>query len=121
MNPVTAQQSTVRRWVLVSWTLLFLLVSIRQLQQGFTPSALGWTLLFAMPLLVSLPGLLRNNRYTYQWATLCVLPYFVVGITEGVANTELRSWALLMLGASLLWFFALLAFLRVTPANRTAE
>jgi uncharacterized membrane protein len=58
---------------------------------------------------------LNGNRYTYKWATLCVLPYFVIGITESVANIEIRSWALLLLGASLAWFFAMLAFLRVMP------
>jgi uncharacterized membrane protein len=121
MNELSAQQRHARRWVLVSWTLLFVLVCVRQLQQGLSASAVGWALLFAVPLLACLPGLLRNQRYTCQWATLCVLPYFIVGITEGVANARLRAWALLMLGLSLLWFFSLLAFLRVTPVDRSAE
>lgn len=121
MNQLTAQQNTARRWVLAGWTSLFVLVSFHQLRHGLTPAAFGWAVVFAAPLLVSLPGLVRNKRYTYQWATLCVLPYFIVGITEGVANSESRRWALLMLGLSLGWFFALLTFLRVTSTNRTAE
>jgi uncharacterized membrane protein len=109
-------QARVRRWVLLTWTALFSLVCARQLQQGINLTQLAWALVFASPLLIALPGLIKGNRYTHSWATLCVLPYFVVGITEAVANASLRHWALLLLGASLLWFFALLSFLRVNPA-----
>jgi uncharacterized membrane protein len=117
MQPFTTQQQRVRYYVLATWTLLFVLVCVRQLQQALTLKQLGWALLFSLPLLITLPGLLQGKRYTHTWATLCVLPYFVIGITEAVANNLLRNWALLLLGASLLWFFALLAFLRVTPAS----
>ncbi len=115
---MTSQQIQVRRWVLCTWTALFSVVCARQLQQGINFSQLAWALLFALPLLAALPGLIKGSRYTHTWATLCVLPYFVVGITEAVANGSLRQWALLLLGASLLWFFALLAFVRVSPAPK---
>jgi len=117
MTPRNSQQQRVRRWVLSTWTLLFSLVCARQLQQGINLAQVAWAILFALPLLLALPGLILGKRYTHSWATLCVLPYFVVGITEAVANPQLRNWALFLLGASLLWFFALLAFLRVTPVN----
>lgn len=121
MKPLNSQQHTARRWVLVCWALLLVLVCLGQLQRGVNLTSLGWALLFCLPLLVSLPGLSRGNRYTYKWASLCVLPYFIVGVTESVANVALRSWALLMLGLSLLWFFSMLAFLRVTPVERSAD
>lgn len=117
MLQLNTLQRRVRRWVLCSWTVLFSLVCARQLQQGVNAVQVAWALLFAVPLLLALPGLIQGKRYTHSWATLCVLPYFVIGVTEGVANNNLRSWALLLLGASILWFFALLAFLRVTPAT----
>ncbi len=120
MPPLSPLQARVRRWVLLTWTALFSLVCARQLQQGINVAQIMWALLFALPLLVALPGLIKGNRYTHSWATLCVLPYFVVGITEAVANISLRRWALLLLGASLLWFFALLSFLRVSPAASAA-
>lgn len=107
--------------MLATWILLFVLVCARQLQQGFNVQQFAWALLFALPLLLTLPGLLQGKRYTHSWATLCVLPYFVVGVTESVANTAIRYWALLLLGATLLWFFALIAFLRVTPAERNVH
>lgn len=115
MIALSPMQTTIRRWVLLTWTALFALVCARQLQQGLNFTQVLWALLFALPLLLALPGLIKGKRYTHSWATLCVLPYFVVGITEAVANTEIRTWALLLLGASLLWFFALLGFLRVSP------
>jgi uncharacterized membrane protein len=121
MTALTPPQNTARRWVVLCWTSLFALVCSRQLQKGFSVAAIGWSVVFSIPLLMCLPGLLRGNRYTYKWATLCVLPYFIIGITEGVANVSLRQWALLLLGASLVWFFAILAFLRVTPAVPVAE
>jgi len=117
MNALTTQQANARRLVLLCWTALFALVCARQLQQGFSALTIMWIVLFSLPLLLCLRGLLRGKRYTYKWASMCVLPYFVVGITEGVANASLRSWALLMLAASLLWFFAMLAFLRVSSAQ----
>ncbi|MGC3980266.1 MAG: DUF2069 domain-containing protein [Steroidobacteraceae bacterium] len=117
MNSLNVYPRYARRCVLATWTILFALVCARQLQQGFNLTQVGWALFFALPLLVALPGLLQGKRYTHAWATLCVLPYFVIGITEGVANVNLRTWALSLLGASLLWFFALLFFLRATRTS----
>jgi uncharacterized membrane protein len=121
MTAMTREQHNARRLTLFSWTALFALVCARQLQHGVTIAALGWAVGFSLPLLLSLRGLWRGQRYTYKWATMCVLPYFVIGVTESVANTALRNWALLLLGASLLWFFAMLAFLRVTPVEPVVE
>ena len=116
---LTAQQQRVRHWVLVSWAALLGLVCWQQLHQELGWSQLGWALCFSLPILVTLPGLWHGRRYTHQWATLCVLPYFIVGVTEAVANAVTRTWALSLLGVSLLWFFALLAFVRVTPKTNT--
>jgi uncharacterized membrane protein len=107
-------QTNAQRAVLSAWLLLLVLVTARQLHTPFEMRQLGWALAYALPLLICVPGLWRGSRYTHKWATLCVLPYFVVGITEGVANPVLRSWALSMLGLSLLWFFALVMYLRVS-------
>jgi uncharacterized membrane protein len=67
-----------------------------------------------LPLLFPLPGIARGDRRTHAWATLCVMPAFVCGVTEAVANPGARPLAALMLGASLLLFFSLVAYLRVT-------
>jgi uncharacterized membrane protein len=71
-------------------------------------------LLLLLPALAPAIGLWRGSRYTYRWATLCVMPYFVVGLTEVVANPAARAWSAALLGVSLGWFVSLIAFLRVT-------
>ena len=73
---------------------------------------LGFVLL--APLALPLPGFRRGDRRTYGWATLCVMPGFVYGITESVANPVARGAAGWVLAASLVAFFALVAHLRAT-------
>ncbi len=78
-----------------------------------TPSAILAAVLIP-PLLLPLPGIVRGDRRTHAWATLCVAPAFVYGLTEAVANPGARPLAALVLGSSLLFFFALVAYLRIT-------
>jgi uncharacterized membrane protein len=67
-----------------------------------------------LPLFAPLPGLIRGTRRTFAWATLCVIPYFIVGITESIANPLGRIWSGSCLGLSLLLFVGLIAYLRTT-------
>jgi uncharacterized membrane protein len=71
-----------------------------------------------LPLLLPLPGILRGTPRTFAWATLCVAPYFVYGLTEVVANPALRVAAGAILFASLAWFASLVYGLRVTRQAR---
>ena len=114
---LTPIQVRIRTWVLGAWLMLFALVWWRQLAQRVDLTHLGWAIFYSVPLLAPLPGLLKGKRYTHSWATLCVLPYFVVGVTESVANMANRGWSLGLLGASLLWFFALISYLRVSKST----
>ena len=41
----------------------------------------------ALPLLLPLFGLLRQRRYTYQWASMLVLAYFAEGCVRSFAET----------------------------------
>ena len=107
-------QSRVSAGVLITWLALLLLVLGRQLAPGLSIQAMVTGVLYSLPLLAPLRGLLLGRRYTHSWATLCVLPYFIVGITEAIANPVARHWAIALLGTSLLWFFMLISFLRVT-------
>lgn len=71
-----------------------------------------------LPLLAPLPGLARQQRRTYAWATLFAAPYLAFALTELLANPAARWVA----GASLLlvfaWFCAMVLFLRATRAPR---
>jgi len=78
-----------------------------------TPSAL-LALVLLVPLIAPLRGILRGDRRTHAWATLCIVPGFIYGLTEAVANPGIRTVAATVLGSSLALFFALVAYLRVT-------
>jgi uncharacterized membrane protein len=71
-------------------------------------------LLMLVPVLLPLRGIVRRDRKTFAWGTLCLIPYIVVGITELIANPAGRDWAagclLLAFGA----FVSLIAYLRVS-------
>jgi uncharacterized membrane protein len=64
-----------------------------------------------------LPGLFRGRRRTFAWATLCVMPYFVYGVTEAIANPLVRGAAGAILFASLAWFVTLVAYLRLSRSG----
>lgn len=115
-------QARVRLLVLGTWLSLLLLVAGHPFFDSLTPASAIKSLLYSIPLLLPLPGMLKGRRYTHAWATLCVLPYFITGVTEAVANPAIHGWATGLLGASLLWFFALITFLRITsPAARITD
>jgi uncharacterized membrane protein len=114
MTSQSSLQRLIRAAVLLSWLALFLLVTGQQVIPSFSLNAWLRALLFTIPLLAPLRGLIRGDRYTYSWATLCVLPYFICSVTEAVADPQAHSRAIIMLGVALLWFFALISYLRVS-------
>lgn len=103
-----------RRFVLASLFLLVIASAAAALWSSHgSPSAILAAMLL-VPLLLPLVGIVRGDRRTHAWATLCVLPGFVYGLTEVVANPGVRPLAGLTLAASLVFFCALIAYLRVT-------
>ena len=46
----------------------------------------SWMALKALPLLLPLLGILRGRRYTYQWASMLILPYFAEGVVRAAAD-----------------------------------
>lgn len=76
------------------------------------------TVVLLVPLALPLPGILRADRRTFAWATLCMAPYFVFGLTELVANPAVRAFAGATVLTSLALVAALVAYLRLTrPAT----
>lgn len=106
-----------RRAVLVTHALLLAEVL---LWQALTRDTAIVAALFAIPLLLPWPGLLRGRRYTHAWATLCVTPCLVLGLVEAVANPGGRLWAALCVALSLLLFTSLVFYLRVTRDTAVA-
>jgi len=54
-----------------------------------------WVLLLSSPLLLPIPGFIRDHLYTYKWAGFLTLFYFCLGISELVSNPDLRIYAYL--------------------------
>jgi uncharacterized membrane protein len=104
--------------------LVFALIAIVvawQLAGGISATRLLACAVLTCPLWAPLRGLMRRDRRTYAWATLCVIPYFILGVTEAVANSERRMWAGLCLGVALMLFTTLILYLRVSNPNRSVQ
>jgi len=102
------------RWVLATTLLLAACVVVAALGGSDWPASLALAGALLIPLLLPLPGLLRSQRRTHAWATLCVAPYFIYGTTEVIANPAVRGMAGAILFASLALFVALVSYLRFT-------
>jgi uncharacterized membrane protein len=102
------------RWTLSVLAALILLVLGWQLSNGSGIGRIALAALLATPLLLPLRGLIREDRRTYAWATLCVIPYFILGVTEAIANPQQRVWAGACLLLALTLFASLIVYLRVT-------
>jgi len=55
------------------------------------PTGGGSLALKVLPLLLPLPGLLRNRMYTYRWVSLFVWLYFVEGVVRGVSDSGIGA------------------------------
>jgi uncharacterized membrane protein len=108
-----------QRIALTAWIVLIGCVLYWRLSHRIdAPQALAAATLLA-PLLLPLPGLLRGTRRTYAWATLCLLPCLVAGMTEAIVNPAARGWAGVCLALALAAFAALIGFLRATGGSAT--
>jgi uncharacterized membrane protein len=75
----------------------------------------SWLALKSLPLLAALPGVLRGRRYTYQWASLLILPYFAEGVVRTASDMGVsRTLAALEAALSLAFFACALAYARRT-------
>jgi uncharacterized membrane protein len=108
------RRGTARRLTLGSALLLGVSVVASTMRSAPWPQNMAWTAGMLLPLLLPLPGLWRGNRRTCAWATLCVAPYFIYGVTEVIANPAVRFTAAMILFSGLAWFASLVYCLRVS-------
>ncbi len=81
----------------------------------------SWVALKAIVLLPPLMGVLKGRRYTYQWASMFILLYFIEGVMR--AWTDHGLSALLALGEialSLVFFAAAIFYAKLTAPSRLA-
>lgn len=108
--------------MLVSWGLLLACTAASAGAATPWPGNLAWGVALLAPLLLPVAGLLRRRRRTHAWASLCVAPVLVHGLTEIVANPAGRLAAATLLLASFAAFAALVVYLRATrPARASAQ
>lgn len=53
------------------------------------PTGSGWLAIKVLPLVLPLPGLLRNRLYTYRWVSLFVWLYFIEGAVRAASDRGL--------------------------------
>ena len=116
---MTAQRlRSARAVALATAAVLAVFVAAASLRSAPWPTNLGWTIALLLPVAAPIPGMVRGIRRTYAWATLCVAPYFIYGITEVIANPAVRGAAAAILFASFAWFVTLVAYLRLSRGTQ---
>lgn len=76
----------------------------------------------ALPLLAPLFGILRGKLYTYQWASMLLLAYFVEGVVRGWSESgPARGLALAEVALSLAFFASSVYFVRLSARARSSK
>jgi uncharacterized membrane protein len=84
---MTAGRIALLHWMAIGSLLALIGVALAwELFIAAGPDGPGLLALKALPLLLPLFGILRGRRYTYQWAPMLVLAYFVEGVMRGYAD-----------------------------------
>lgn len=112
------QAAALSKLVITLLGTLIALITLWHLSARVSVERLLLAAVLTLPLWAPLRGLIRRNRRTYAWATLCVIPYFILGVTEAVANPQTRLWSGTCLGLSLVLFAGLIGYLRVTRVKQ---
>jgi uncharacterized membrane protein len=107
-----------RRWALATLAVVGVAIAVAAMRDASWPGSALLAAALLLPLLLPLKGLLQGDRRTYAWATLCLAPCFVYGITEVIANSSVRAIAAAILFTSLAHFVALVAYLRITRPKK---
>lgn len=72
-------------------------------------------ILKAVPLLVPLFGILRGRRYTYQWASMFILLYFIEGAVRGWSDSGISArLALVEILLCLIFFCCAIFYAKLT-------
>ncbi len=103
-----------------SLILLILLCALWELVLAPLRPGGSWMVLKALPLLAPLPGTLRRDIYTMQWAAMMVLMYFTEGVVRAWSEQGPSQWlAFGEIMLSSLYFFSAIFFLQ--PYKRAAK
>lgn len=107
-------------WGTASASLICLILLCLAWELVLAPIRPGGSLLVlkSVPLLIPLFGILRGKRYTFQWSSMFILPYFTEGVMRGWSEAGVaRQLALLEVALSLAYFVAVVAYARLTRGD----
>ena len=66
-------------------------------------------------LLIPLSGILKKNRYTYQWSSMFILLFFIEGVVRFYSEREMsQSMALYQIILSAIFFLSTMFFCKIT-------
>lgn len=109
MNPVRLMQGLALCGQLALITALGLWFGVLAPSEIFGP----WlAAVWAAPLLLALPGMLRGRSYTYAWNSMLLLLYVALGLTELLSNPAEQFYALAVLLLTVLTFIASQLYVR---------
>jgi uncharacterized membrane protein len=79
----------------------------------------SWLALKALPLLAPLFGILHGRAYTFRWAPMLAIGYFVEGVVRAYADVGMSSTlARAEIAAALLFFASAIGYLRASEAQQ---
>lgn len=112
MEPTPGLQR-LHRTATASLVLLILLCVLWELVLAPLRPGGSWMVIKALPLLAPLPGTIRRNIYTMQWASMMILLYFTEGVVRAWSERGPSQWlAIAEIVLSSTYFFCAIFFLR---------
>ncbi len=110
---LTPAQLRLHRIASASLILLIVLCVLWELTLAPLRPGGSWMVLKALPLLAPLPGTLKRNIYTMQWASMMILLYFTEGVVRAWSERGPSQWlAIAEIVLSSVYFFCAIFFLR---------
>ena len=80
----------------------------------------SWLVLKTLPLLLPLMGILKGRRYTYQWASMFILLYFIEGVMRAWSDPQpSASLALAEIALTLTFYLAAIGYARKTAPSKS--
>jgi hypothetical protein len=119
-EPAPRQESSLTRGLrltaVVATALLFVLITRWVVVAPSVPRIVAGAIL-GLPLAIGAPLVYIGYRRACAWLTLALAPPLVLGLTEAVANLEMRRWATVLLLDLFVTFLLLVAYLRATRSS----
>ena len=101
----------------VSLVLLVMLCLLWELRLAPIRPGGSFLVLKALPLTLAVYGVVRGTRFTYQWASMLILAYFVEGVMRAWSERGLaQALAGVEIALSVVFFAAAVAFARLSRA-----